>query len=247
MMAAVMAKKPIGGAAPYAENHAWELDRAALAARSERRAWNVAIGACGIAVVAIIAVALQGPLHQFQAVPIVVDKATGETSVARALASDSVPAVEALDKHNVANLVLARERYNWAFLQADYDAVRALSAPDVFKGYASQFEGGTPLQKKLSDHTEWRVKIINVRLTPDTAPGQHGDAIVTYERQVIDRSKGDIPDPPTRNIATVRYTYKPTTLTLNEVSRLANPLGFVATSYRSDPEINTNVPKEPTS
>jgi type IV secretion system protein VirB8 len=239
MAAAASNRKQADG--PLAANRAWEEDREVMFRKSERRAWIVAgVGIC-TGLLGILAVAAQGPMRTVVPIPLVVDKVTGETTVQQPLASDTVPALEALDKHNVTRLVLARERYSWSFLQSDYDLVRALAAPGVFADYARQFEGPKPLHEELGDHQEWRVRIVNVRLVPGTKPGAAGDAVVTYQKE--GRATGRDPEAPTTHVATVRYEYRPR-LQLKERDRIDNPFGFVATAYRSDPEFNTAPAKQ---
>jgi type IV secretion system protein VirB8 len=224
------------GPEPYQENAAWEAEREVLLARSDRRAWAVAAIAALIALGSILALVAHGAWYQTVAVPIVVDKATGETSVTKALDIDTVPAYEALDKHYAWLFVLARERYNWSFLQMDYDTVAALAAPSVFKDYAAQFDGPSPLQAQLRDATEWKVRVVNIRLEPQTRPGQEGVAVVTFVKQVASRERA--PESEARHLATVAYEYHPK-LQLKEKDRVRNPFGLVVTAYRTDPDINS--------
>jgi type IV secretion system protein VirB8 len=221
---------------PHRENEGWEVERHVQVVRSERRAWLIAGVMAVIALAAVASVAVLLKLQQVVAVPIVVDRATGEATVDKALAADTVPAYEALDKHNAVLFVLARERYNWSFLQGDYDTVAALSSPAAFNEYGSQFQGPTALQTKLGDATEWKVRVVNIRLEPQTKPGQAGVAVVTFVKQVISRDRGA--EPEARYIATVAYEYHPK-LKLKEKDRVANPFGFVVTAYRADPDINS--------
>ena len=114
--------------------------------------------------------------------------------------------------------------------------MRALAAPAVFNDYARQFEGPSALNMQLGDREEWRIKIINVRLASGVRPGVAGDAVVTYQKEVHDANRGS--QTASTNVATIRYEYRPR-LKLKEKDRIDNPFGFVATAYRSDPEINT--------
>ena len=224
----------------YRENAAWEAERELLIARSDRRAWAVTAAATAIAAASILALAAHGAWYQTVAVPIVVDKATGETSVARALDIDTVPAYEALDKHYAWLFVLARERYNWSFLQMDYDTVASLAAPAVFKEYAARFDGAGALQTKLSDATEWKVRVVNIRLEPQTRPGTAGVAVVTFLKQVASRERQ--PETELRYLATLAYEYHPK-LELRQKDRIQNPFGFVVTAYRADPDIASTTDK----
>ena len=92
-------------------NRAWEVDRALMLERSERRAWWVAIAGMVLGLIGIAAVFVQGPLRRVVEIPIVVDRVTGEATIQQRLAVETIPPMEALDKHNLANFVRAREGY----------------------------------------------------------------------------------------------------------------------------------------
>lgn len=218
-------------------NRAWEVDRALMLERSERRAWCVAASGILLGLVGIAAVFVQGPLRRIVEIPIVVDRVTGETTIQQRLDVETIPSTEALDKHNLAVFVRAREAYSWTFLQRDFDQVARMAVPTVFADYNHQFEGDAALQKRLGAAEEWRVNIVGVRLAATGRRGNQGEATVTYEKVVrlIDRN---VPDVKTRHVASLVFEYEPKVLA-KEVDRLENPFGFVVRAYRSDPEIST--------
>jgi len=221
----------------YQGNQTWEIDRAQLLERSERRAWQVAVAAGLLALTGITAVFVQGPLRRIVEIPIVVDRVTGETTIQQRLDVETIPTMEALDKHNLAAFVRAREGYSWMFLQRDFDQVARMSAQPVFGDYARLFEGDAALQKKLGASEDWSIRIVGVRLSPTGRKGNRGDATVTYDKAVrqTDRNLAEVV---TRHVASVVFQYQPQALS-KEADRLENPFGFVVTAYRSDPEINT--------
>ena len=224
----------------YIANREWEIDRALMLERSESRAWAVAIAGLVLGLIGIAAVFVQGPLRRVVEVPIVVDRVTGETTVQQRLAVESIPPLEALDKHNLANFVRAREGYVWMFLQRDFDQVARMAVPAVFADYNRQFEGDTALQKKVGAAEDWRIHIVGVRLSASGRSGRNGhsgEATVTYDK-VVRLAERNLPDVTTRHVASVVYQYQPKVLA-KERDRLENPFGFVVTAYRSDPEINT--------
>ena len=90
-------------------NRAWEVDRSLMLERSERRAWRVAIGGFSLGLLGIAAVFVQGPLRSVVEIPIVVDRVTGEATVQQRLDVETIPPMEALDKHNLAAFVRARQ------------------------------------------------------------------------------------------------------------------------------------------
>jgi len=231
---------PIDTRAAIAANRAWELDRALMLQRSERRGWLVGAVGVLIAITSVLAVLAHGALHQVVGIPIVVDRTTGETTIEQRLSAETIPPLEALDKHNLAVFVRAREGYSWWFLQRDFDQVARMAVPSVFADYNRQFDGEAALQKKLAGAEEWRVNVIGVRLAPSGRRGNGGVASISYEK-VVHLTDRNLPDLTTRHAASVVFEYQPKVLA-KEKDRIENPFGFVVTAYRSDPEINTASP-----
>jgi type IV secretion system protein VirB8 len=224
-------------------NRAWEIDRAVMLERSERRAWWVAIAGLMLGLIGIAAVFVQGPLRRVVEIPIVVDRVTGEATIQQRLDVETIPPMEALDKHNLATFVRAREAYSWMFLQRDFDQVARMAVPGVFTDYNRQFEGDGALQKKLGASEDWRINVVGVRLAASGRSGKlgnGGEATVTYDK-VVRLTDRNLPDVTTRHVASVVFQYQPKVLA-KERDRLENPFGFVVMAYRSDPEINTASP-----
>jgi type IV secretion system protein VirB8 len=218
-------------------NRDWEVDRTVMLERSERRAWMVAIAGATLGLIGIAAVFAQGPLRRVVEIPIVVDRVTGEATVQQRLSVETIPPMEALDKHNLATFVRARETYSWMFLQRDFDQVARMAVPAVFTDYNHLFEGDQALHKKLAASEEWRIQIVGVRLMAAGRSANKGEATVTYDK-VVRLSERNLPDVTSRHVASVVFQYQPKVLA-KERDRLENPFGFVVTAYRSDPEINT--------
>ena len=221
-------------------NREWEIDRAVMLERSERRAWTVAASGLTLGLIGLAAVFVQGPLRRVVEIPIVVDRMTGETTIQQRLSVESIPPMEALDKHNLAIFVRAREGYSWMFLQRDFDQVARMAVPEVFAAYNRQFEGDAALQKKIGATEDWRISIITVRLAATGRSGNRGEATVTYDK-VVRQTDKNVPEVTTRHVASVVFDYQPKVLA-RERDRVENPLGFVVTAYRSDPEIATTQP-----
>jgi type IV secretion system protein VirB8 len=218
-------------------NLGWEIDRSLMLERSERRAWRVATAGMVLGLIGISAVFVQGPLRRVVEIPIVVDRVTGEATVQQRLSVETIPPMEALDKHNLATFVRAREGYSWMFLQRDFDQVARMAVPAVFADYNRLYEGDGALQKKIGAAEDWRIHVVGVRLSASGRSGNRGEATVTYDKTVrlTDRN---LPEVTTRHVASIVYQYQPKVLA-KERDRLENPFGFVVTAYRSDPEINT--------
>ncbi len=216
----------------------WAVEMELINAQSRRRAWMVAGVACVLAVLGVSAA-----LVQFMQPPpapkvLMVDKTTGESVVLPNLDDKTVPQVMAMDLHNAARYVRARESYNYSMLNADYQQVARMSTAEIFAPYQRLFVGPEAIHEKLQDKELRRVTVIGVRPsgspTGEMTPGKSGEALVTYEREV--RSQG-IPTPVvTRYVATVRYEYRPASVK-KPADRLENPFGFVVTAYRTDAEV----------
>jgi type IV secretion system protein VirB8 len=235
--AAVDAADTAPADAAFASNASWEIDRTLMLERSERRAWLVAIAGAVLGLIGIAAVFAQGSLRRVVEIPIVVDRLTGEATIQQRLNVETIPPMEALDKHNLATFVRARESYNWMFLQRDFNQVARMAVPAVFADYDRQFEGDGALQKKLAATEDWRINIIGVRLAATGRAGNKGDATVTYDK-VVRQTERNLPEVTTRHVASIVYQYQPKVLA-KESDRLENPFGFVVVAYRSDPEVNT--------
>jgi type IV secretion system protein VirB8 len=220
-----------------ATNRGWEIDRALMQERSERRAWTVAAAGALLGLIGIAAVFVQGPLRRIVEIPIVVDRLTGETTVQQRLNVETIPPLEALDKHNLATFVRSREGYSWMWLQRDFDQVARMAVPAVFADYNRQYQGDGALQKKLGAAEEWRINVVGVRLLAAGRPGNRGEGTVTYDK-LVRLTDRNLPEVTTRHVASVVFEYQPKVLA-KERDRLENPFGFVVTAYRSDPEINT--------
>lgn len=220
---------------PTATNQRWEVDRMLALEQSECRAWRVAAASLAVAVIGIAAVFAQGPLRRIIEIPIVVDRVTGETTIQQRLSVETVPMMEALDKHNLATFVRAREGYSWLFLQRDFDQVSRMAVPAVFGEYSRQFDGPEALHKRLAATQDWRVDVVGVRLSAQRRQGNGGEATVTYDKTVRPLERGG-PDIRTRHVASILFRYQPRVLA-KEKDRIENPFGFVVTAYRSDPEI----------
>lgn len=221
-------------------NRAWEIDRTLTLERSERRAWRVAIAGLMLGVIGIAAVFMQGPLRRVVEIPIVVDRVTGETTVEQRLSVETIPPMEALDKHNLATFVRARESYNWMFLQRDFNQVARMAVPAVFSDYNRQFDGEGALQKRLGATEDWRINIVGIRLTAARRMGNRSEGTVTYDK-VVRLTDRNVPEVTTRHVASVVFQYQPNVLA-KESDRIDNPFGFVVEAYRSDPEINATPP-----
>lgn len=207
-----------------------------LQERSERRAWHVAYGAVGVAVLSVVALAVMVPFYRVVPLPIEVDRLTGDSQVIDVLDARYVHTKEIQDKHWVEAYVRARERYNWGLLQMDYDSVLAMSDDVVARDYREIYGGSDALDRQLGSTTELRVRILSTTLPPD----EPGHAVVHIERTTFKNGQASA-ESTQRFVITLGYTYRPPVFTRESVA-VANPFGFKATAYSRDPEYTPPAP-----
>ena len=215
-------------------SNTWHSEYRLLVARSELKAWRVAAAAIGVGLLGMA----YGLFEALQPAPaskvLVLDRATGQTTVLPNLDSKTVPQVVALDHHNAAVYVRAREGYNFSMLGRDYEQVARMSTPETWAPYSRKFVGNAAMHEKVADKELHRVTVISVRLVTGYVAGAAGEALVTYEREV--RSTQMSSPVVTRHIATVRYEYRPASMK-QDIDRTENPFGYVVTAYRTDAEL----------
>ncbi len=221
-------------AAPQDAATTWLSEYRLLAARSELKAWRVAAASVCVGVLGMG----YGLFEAIQPAPspkvLVLDRGTGQTTVLPSLDSKTVPQVVALDHHNAAVYVRAREGYNFSMLGRDYEQVARMSTPETWAPYSRRFVGNAAMHEKLADRELHRITVISVRLVTGYVAGAAGEALVTYEREI--RSTQISSAVVTRHIATVRYEYRPASMK-HDVDRTENPFGYVVTAYRTDAEL----------
>lgn len=214
---------------PFEQENDWEASRTQAIEKSEQRAWNVAYGAVGVAVLLVVVIVLMMPLKETIPYVLRVDTTTGNTDLMTALDSKGVGYDEVVDKYWLAQFVRARETYDWYTLQKDYNTVGLLASPNVGKDYAALFEGPEALDKKFGKSVRATVDIVSV------VPNGRGVGTVRFIK-TTKRTDDDGPGTVTKWVATVAYEYRNPSL-ISESQRLVNPFGFQVLSYRQDPEM----------
>jgi type IV secretion system protein VirB8 len=206
----------------------WETDRIVRANRSERRAWWIA----GIAVIAAAAssFAIVGltPLKEKQIEIVRVNDTTGRVDVVTHLSDAKEEYGEAVNKYFVANYIRAHESFSQALAAPNYETVGLMSSSPVAQRFHESFKPEnpeSPLKRFVGAGDGVEVRILNVSfITPLVAS-------VRYERTERLAARA------TTTLWTATVTFKYSRASLKESNRLINPLGFLVTDYRVDPEV----------
>ncbi len=204
----------------------FDQDRLIQVERSARIAWFAAISASVVAVVSVFAIAGLTPLKTVEPFVVRVDNSTGIVDVVSALTSTAGTYDEAVTKFFAARYVRAREGYVWSEGEESFRTVALLSTQAEQSRFAASYRGSNldSPQNVYGRSATARINIVSISLINANV------ASVRYMRTV---TRGD----------DVRITHWVATLTFSYVNapmsatdRLVNPLGFVVSEYRADPE-----------
>lgn len=205
----------------------FDQDRMIKAERSARIAWCVAIVASILAAAAIFAVAGLTPLKTVQPFVVRVDNSTGIVDVVSALTSTAGTYDEAATKYFAARYVRAREGYVWSEAEDNFRTVALLSTQPEQQRFAALYRGSNPEspQNIYGRSATARINIVSISLI---------NANVVSVRYIRTVTRGEEVRT-THWVATLTFAY--VNAPMSSTDRLVNPLGFVVSEYRADPEV----------
>lgn len=204
----------------------FDQDRMVSAERSRRLAWFVAAIASVLACVSIAAVVALTPLKTVEPFVIRVDNSTGIVDVVSALGSAAGSYDEEVTKYFAARYVRAREGYIWSEAEENFRTASLMSNAAEQQRFASYYRGGNPEspQNVYGRSSTAKITIKSISLI---------NANVVSVRYIRTVTRGE--DVRTTHwVATITHAY--TNAPTSSTDRLVNPLGFVVSEYRADPE-----------
>lgn len=204
----------------------FDQDRMVSAERSKRLAWFVAAVASVLACVSVTAVVALTPLKTVEPFVIRVDNSTGIVDVVSAMSSAAGSYDEEVTKYFAARYVRAREGYVWSEAEENFRTASLMSNAAEQQRFAATYRGSNPEspQNIYGRSASSRIGIKSISLINSNVVS------VRYTR-TITRGE-DIRT--THWVATITYTYANSPI--SSTDRLVNPLGFVVSEYRADPE-----------
>ena len=128
----------------FSEAVRWENDVIRTVKRSRRVAWIVAGFSALLAGLAMACLALLLPLKSFEPYVIEVDKTTGFMEIKRPLAEGDLTQSEAITRMNVVRYVKARETYDPASVQDNFDLAQLLSTGDAQRDLLNIYGPSSP-------------------------------------------------------------------------------------------------------
>lgn len=216
----------------FQEAASWDADRAALHARSARLAWRIAIGACVLTVLAILALVLLTPLKRVEPFVIRVDNATGIVDVVPTFVGRAeMP--ELVTRYFLMHYVTVCERFSFATAESDYEECAAFHAAARNQAWAALWDrtnAASPLNT-YKDGSSVRAHVSAVSFF-ERGSGVEDLAQIRYTK--TRRTSSSAKDQVTHWIATVQYVYAEPSK--DPTVRRWNPLGFKIIEFRSEPE-----------
>lgn len=212
----------------YREAGSWASDKIGGLQASRRLAWIVAITAVAVAVVEALALVVLMPLKTVVPYTLLVDRTTGFVQVLKPLEPNQITPDRALVQSMLVQYVIARESFDIAVIQANYQKVGLWSADKARDEYLTLMQPSnldSPLIRyPRSAVVETRVKSVS-RLDDQSA-------LVRYE--TVRRDEGAQSEPAQHWVAIIQYRFSGEPMTAED--RFLNPLGFQVVEYRRDPE-----------
>jgi type IV secretion system protein VirB8 len=209
----------------------WEVSLVQAERRSAKLAWKVALISLLIGLIAIACCVIILPLKSTEIKVVTVDKLTGETGLSGQLTQYALNPNELNDKYWTKRFLVARERYSYKILQADYDIVRLLAANTPWKNYAALFEGNNSLEKQYGADIEIIPTVLSSTISANSI------ATIRYELKERDlRNTDSNAQKIERRVATIRFHYAPN-LKASERDLIENPFGFTVDTYQSVLEV----------
>ncbi|CAM5376424.1 virB8 family protein [Sphingobium scionense] len=212
----------------YARAVTWAEDGQACLRQSRRIAWIVAGTACGVAVLAILAIVLMMPLKTVESNTLLVDRTTGYVQLLKGDGRQRLAPDGALTQSLLAQYVMAREGFDIATIQADYRKVGLWSAERARSDYMAMMPATNPASpfQRLPRTTILAVRIKSV------SPLGANVAQVRFETERKDQ--GQVEGSKQDWVSIIRYRFIDAPMAMED--RLVNPLGFQVLRYRRDQE-----------
>ena len=211
----------------YQDSETWEQETVANAIQSKNRAWIIASCSMGLALLSLATLILILPLKTFEPYVVTVDQNTGYVEVIKGLQAGDLSEDQAITQSNLVRYVSAREQYNSAVLEQNYDFVSLMSGGKAAKEFQQLWAGSNPDNPsiKLGRGAYIDIKIKSVSFLNDKT------ASVRFLREHRENDRVRISH--WNAIIEFQYSQKPMRMS----DRFSNPLGFQVISYRVNPEV----------
>ena len=215
------------------EAASWDQDRAAMNERSVRIAWRIAIGACALTAIAMMALMLLTPLKRVEPFVIRVDNSTGIVDVVPLFAGNAQMS-ETVTRYFLDHYVTVCERFNFSTAESDYEECASFHGSARNNAWVSTWDRSNPLSplNLYKDGSSIRAQVSAITFFQR---GNGGEDLVQVRYTKTRRVGGAGSDEVSHWIATVQYVYGDPPK--DPRVRRWNPLGFKIVDYRAEAEM----------
>jgi type IV secretion system protein VirB8 len=217
----------------FSESISWDTDRIAQTARSERRAWQIALAgwicalACALALLALM------PLKRVEPFVVRVDNSTGIVDVVPVYAGEA-GLQQTVTRYFLSHYVSTCERFSFATAESDYEECGAFHGAQRNQAWYTLWNPNNP-SSPLNVHKDGgtvRVQVQSVSFFQRA----NGVADLAQVRYVTAERSGAGGEEHSRHwIATIQYAY--TQPSGDPKVRRWNPLGFKVLDLTTEPEV----------
>lgn len=210
---------------------AWDEELYESLRASRKLAWIVTGVSLGLAALSVFAVSMLVPLKETQPYVISIDESTGYLQEVRQLDRGAVLTEnEAIVQSQLVTYVINFETFDVLDRDRRNNSNRLTSDVSVRNQYIVRQNEYSEI---FTSNAKRTVSIKSVSLDDEYAPEDptSGRASVRFSTETVVRGQ---PQDTEHWIATISYRF--TELNITNAERFINPLGFIVTSYRVDPE-----------
>ncbi|WP_336294026.1 virB8 family protein [Bartonella sp. CB169] len=211
-----------------AEARLFDQDRMMRAHRITRVSLLIAGIAVIVAVMSSLAVITLVPLKTVEPFVIRVDNSTGIVEVVEALKEGPTNVDEAITRYFAAKYVRAREGFTVEEVQNNFQTVSLLSSSEEQERFAQWYSARNPQSPQiLYEHATVTTFIKSISFISQNV------AQVRYYKTIRDNNTNK--EFISHWVATLTFEYINAPISIQ--NRLVNPLGFMVSEYRTDPEV----------
>jgi type IV secretion system protein VirB8 len=217
----------------FQEAASWDRDRAAMNESSVRVAWRIAIGACVLLSLAIVALMLLMPLKRVDPFVIRVDNSTGIVDVVPTYAGNGeLP--ETVTRYFLDHYVTVCERFNFSTAESDYEECESFHGSARNAAWVALWDRGNPASplNLYKDGSSIRAQVGAITFFKR---GNGNEDLAQIRFTKTRRVGGTGGDQVSHWIATVQYVYGESPK--DPRVRRWNPLGFKIVDYRAEAEV----------
>ena len=201
--------------------------------RSVRIAWRIAIGACLLTAITIMALMLLMPLKRVEPFVIRVDNSTGIVDVVPLFAG-SAQMSETVTRYFLDHYVTVCERFSFSTAESDYEECASFHGSARNNAWVSTWDRSNPLSplNLYKDGSSIRAQVSAITFFQR---GNGGEDLAQIRYTKTRRVGGTGSDEVSHWIATVQYVYGDPPK--DPRVRRWNPLGFKIVDYRAEAEV----------